>query len=209
MKKLWAPCLGMLVFASASLHAQETTRFAFDLGGGFTSPLGIQGTRTDYGWGLKAGAGINVNSHLGLMLNVGYDSLGINSGTLSQIGVTGGNLNIFSARFDPVLHVGTYRHADFYITGGGGLYHQERTFGSPVSGATEIVDPFLSYAPVTGAVGAVASSYSVNKPGIDAGMGVAFGSKWHGKFFAEARYNRIFNNDTHTDYLPVTFGFRW
>jgi hypothetical protein len=31
---------------------------------------------------------------------------------------------------------------------------------------------------------------------------------WHGKFFAEAKYNRIFAN-YHSDYVPVTFGFRW
>ncbi len=209
MNKLWAACAGMLVLASATMQAQETTRFSFDLGTGFTAPLGNTGSRTDYGWGLKAGAGVNLNSHLGIMLNVGYDSLGINSNTLSQIGVSGGNLNIFSARIDPVLHVGTYRHADFYVTGGGGLYHQDRVFSQANSGVTNIVDPFMSYSPVSTPVGSVSSSYSVNKPGIDAGMGVAFGSKWHGKFFAEARYNRIFNNNTHTDYLPVTFGFRW
>jgi hypothetical protein len=53
------------------------------------------------------------------------------------------------------------------------------------------------------------ASDSVNKPGIDACVGVAFGSKWHGRFFAEARYNRIFmgNNFPATEYLPVTFGF--
>jgi hypothetical protein len=28
--------------------------------------------------------------------------------------------------------------------------------------------------------------------------------------YAEARYNRIcMNNNLHTDYVPVTFGFRW
>jgi hypothetical protein len=58
-------------------------------------------------------------------------------------------------------------------------------------------------------VNQVVSSYSVNKPGIDAGMGIAFDTKWHGKIFAEARYNRIFMGPFHTDYVPVTFGFRW
>ena len=52
--------------------------------------------------------------------------------------------------------------------------------------------------------------YSVNKPGWNAGMGVAFGTKWHGKLFAEARYVHVFlNNDERADYVPVTFGFRW
>jgi len=41
-------------------------------------------------------------------------------------------------------------------------------------------------------------------------MGIALGTKWHGKFFAEARYHRIImGNYGHTDYVPVSFGFRW
>lgn len=50
--------------------------------------------------------------------------------------------------------------------------------------------------------------YTSNKLGIDVGVGIAFGSVWHGKFFADAKYNRIIAN-YHTDYVPVTFGFRW
>jgi len=49
----------------------------------------------------------------------------------------------------------------------------------------------------------------MNKPGLNAGAGIAFGNKWHGKFFAEARYNGIFGGERNTDYLPVTLGFRW
>jgi hypothetical protein len=52
-------------------------------------------------------------------------------------------------------------------------------------------------------------SYSVNKPGLDVGAGVAFGSKWGGRFFAEARYVHIYSGaGYHTDCPPVTFGFR-
>jgi len=29
------------------------------------------------------------------------------------------------------------------------------------------------------------------------------------QIFAEARYHRIFMGNGHTDYLPVSFGFRW
>ena len=56
----------------------------------------------------------------------------------------------------------------------------------------------------------VLASYTVVKPGVNGGMGVALGSKWGGKFYAEARYHRIFmGNNAHTDYVPVSFGFRW
>jgi hypothetical protein len=54
------------------------------------------------------------------------------------------------------------------------------------------------------------SDYSVIKPGYDVGVGLAFGAPWHGKVFAEARYAHVFdNNRFFTNYIPVTFGFRW
>jgi hypothetical protein len=56
----------------------------------------------------------------------------------------------------------------------------------------------------------VLASYSVNKPGVDVGAGVAVGTRWHGKVFAEARWDHIFiGGNRHVDYVPVTFGFRW
>jgi hypothetical protein len=38
---------------------------------------------------------------------------------------------------------------------------------------------------------------------------MSFGTKWHAKFYAEARYNRMFTNGPDTDFIPVTFGVRW
>jgi hypothetical protein len=55
----------------------------------------------------------------------------------------------------------------------------------------------------------ILASYSVNKPGMNIGAGAAGGTKWHGKVFAEARWDRIFMSNFHVDYIPVTFGFRW
>jgi len=50
----------------------------------------------------------------------------------------------------------------------------------------------------------------VNKPGVDIGLGFAVGTKWHGKFYAQAKYDKIFLGVYyHTDYVPVTFGYRW
>ena len=69
-------------------------------------------------------------------------------------------------------------------------------------------NPFFEYYP--GANNLIAgTSYAVTKPGIDVGAGIAFGTRFHGRIFAEARYDRIFFNDHDVDYLPITFGFRW
>ena len=52
---------------------------------------------------------------------------------------------------------------------------------------------------------------SVNKPGANIGAGFAFGTKWHAKFYAEARWNHVFGayGGPRMDYVPVTFGVRW
>ncbi|HEY3742059.1 MAG TPA: hypothetical protein VGL53_19540, partial [Bryobacteraceae bacterium] len=56
----------------------------------------------------------------------------------------------------------------------------------------------------------ILSTYSVNKLGFNGGLGIEAGSRWHAKFFAEARYHRIImGNGNHTDYVPVTIGMRW
>jgi len=70
-------------------------------------------------------------------------------------------------------------------------------------------NPFFGFFPTVVPATQILSSYSVNKPDVDVGAGIALGTKWHGKFFAEAKYDRIFMGTFHTDYVPVSFGFRW
>ncbi len=208
MKKiLLAVSTNLLLFVS--LNAQETPRFLFNVGGGFTNPVGNTGRHLDYGWNARGGAGVNFSSHVGVNLNVGIDSMGINNSTLRNAGVPGGSVRVFSATLDPIIHLNPKGHADFYITGGGGLFHRTQDFTQPAIGVARGFDPFFGSFPVAFQTNQVLASNSVVKPGVDAGAGVAFGSKWHGKFFAEARYDRIYMRNSHTDFVPVTFGFRW
>ena len=206
MKKLTV--CGLLMGLSGILSAQETPRFAFSAGAGFTSPVGRTSNIVDKGWNVRGGAGVNFNPYVGLMVDVGYDSMGIGSPILNNLSFGGGSLNVFSATLNPVVHLVPRSKVDVYLTGGGGVYRQNREFTQPGLTSGYGFDPFFGFYPYTAPVDVVVSSYSVVKPGVDAGMGIAFGSKWGGKFFAEARYNRIFLGNRHTDYVPVTFGFR-
>ncbi len=190
-----------------TLSAQEVSHFSFELGAGFTEPVGNTANYLDnYGWNLQGGVGYNFSSHFGVMGELGYNSLGISSTTLNNIGYSGGGFHVFSATVDPIVHLTPKGHFDLYAIGGGGLYHVNEDF-SAAAGA--VVTPFSGGSfqliePTNGL------SYSENKPGFNAGMGVAFGTKWHGKIFAEARYVHIFtNSNMRADYVPVTFGFRW
>jgi hypothetical protein len=207
--------MNKLVFSSfcgfllvGTLHAQEFSHFSFELGGGFTEPVGNTAKYVDnYGWNLQGGVGYNFSPYIGVMGELGYNSLGINSATLGNTGYSGGGIDIFSATVDPIVHLIPKSHIDVYAIGGGGLYHVYENF-SAASGA--VINPFAGGSfqliePTNSNL-----SYSENKPGFNAGMGVAIGTKWHGKLFAEARYVHVFtNNNMRADYVPVTFGFRW
>ncbi len=200
-------CVGLAAFGAA--NAQENSHFAFSLGAGFTTPVGTTGRYLDTGWNAGGGFGWNFNPYVGALIDLNYNSMGINSTTLSGVGVPGGGVHVFSATLDPIIHVSPKSRADVYFTFGGGLYHHNQDFTQPGVGAVTGFNPFFGFYSYGVPTTQILASYTVNKPGIDAGMGIAFGSKWHGKFFAEAKYNRIFMGNFHTDYVPVTFGFRW
>ena len=199
--------LACLAIIPGTVFAQEVPRFAFSGGAGFVTPVYDAGRTFDTGWDLRFGAGVNIIPNAGVMLDLGYDSMGVNSTTLGNLGYGGGRLGVFSVSLDPIIHLTPHSKADFYITGGPGYYHLNDYFSMNngaigTVGGTMVGNPFLGF--FNGNV----SNYSLNKLGVDAGAGVEFGSKWHGRFFAEARFTRIFTSGAYTDYIPVTFGFR-
>ena len=63
------------------------------------------------------------------MVQLDYNSMGINSTTLNNIGFPGGNVRIFSATLDPIVHLNPRGPFDVYLIGGGGLFIAFRAFG--------------------------------------------------------------------------------
>ena len=57
--------------------------------------------------------------------------MGVNPSTLANIGVPGGRMSVFSATLDPIVHLNPKGHVDFYVTGGGGLFHRYQEFTAP------------------------------------------------------------------------------
>jgi opacity protein-like surface antigen len=210
MKSITLP-LFFITLASSSLFAQtENSRFTFDLGAGFTETVGATRSELDKtGWNVSGGAGYNFTKNFGVMADLGYTSLGINGQTLGTLGVPGGNVGIFTALVDPIVHVSPFHHVDMYLTGGGGMFRQRQEFTAPTVSTAEVFNPFFGYYPAAFATTEAFDQSSVIKPGFDTGAGFEFGSKWHGKFFAEARWYHMFNTNSHTDFIPVTVGFRW
>ena len=209
MKNLfWASSLGLLLIGAIS--AQETPPLAFNIGGGFTETLGATGRRIDPGWNFDAGAGYNFHPYVGLMLQFNYNQLDVNTTTVRALGFPAGNIRQWSLTLDPVVHTNPRGPVDVYLIGGGGLYQRRQQFTAPTTAVFTGFDPYFGYYPVAVPANRVITEYTLNKPGVNGGAGVSFGTKWHVKFYAEARYHRMFlGNDRHTDLLPVTFGLRW
>ena len=201
---------GVALLSMCTLNAQEVPPFAFNIGAGFTQPVGNTGRHLDMGWNGDVGAGFNFSSHVGALVQVNFNQLGINSGILNNIGVPGGDVRLWSATLDPIVHLHPRGPMDVYLIGGGGLYQRTQEFTTPSVATFVGFDPFFGFYQAAVPATTVLSSYTVNKPGVNGGMGFAFGNRWHGKFYAEARYHRMFlGNDRHMDIVPVTFGFRW
>src|SRR5271170_5136932 len=112
--------LGLLL--TGSLSAQETQRFTFVLGAGFTTAVGSTGRYIDDGWNVQGSGGYNFSRYLGANIDLSYNSMGVNSTTLGNLGFSGGSLNVFSATIDPIVHLTPHGRFDVYITGGGGIY---------------------------------------------------------------------------------------
>jgi len=208
MKNIFV-ALGLGALLAGAVSAQETPKFAFNVGAGFTTTVGSTGTKLDTGWTLEAGVGYNFHPRFGALVQFNDSQYDINGATLNSLGFPGGNVNLWSLTLDPIVHVNPRGPVDVYFIGGGGLYHWRQEFTQPTVAIFRGFDPFFGFYNTAIPAQNVLTSYSVNKPGVNGGMGFAFGTRWNAKVYAEARYHRVIFGNFHADMVPVTFGIRW
>ncbi len=196
----------------AAFSGLAQPRFTGFVGGGFSEPINPIATRIDRGWNVSAGAGIS-GKNLGAMVDFTFNNFPVNQTALNNVGAPNGSTRIWGLTFDPIVHFSPRPESpvDFYITGGGGVYHRTVEFTQPAIATVTAFDPWWGVVfPVDVATNQVIGSFSVTRPGVDGGAGVAFkvgsGSL---KVFAEARFHHMFTNRVDTNMIPVTFGVRW
>jgi hypothetical protein len=210
MKKI-ASILSLCCLAALPACAQFSfSKLTGFVGGGFTTPVNPIGSRLDTGWNVTAGIGGNFNHHVGLMLDFMFNDTPVNRTFLNQVQAPDGAVRTWGFTLDPVFHVTQEGPVDFYVTGGGGIYHRTVEYTQPVVQTGVFFDPWFGFYPSAFATNQVIGSFGQYKGGINGGVGfsVRLGSS-RVKAFAEARYHHIFTRNVATDLIPVSFGFRW
>jgi opacity protein-like surface antigen len=192
--------------------AQNTNRFTFNAGAGFTEPVRFTEDRLSRGFNLNVGGGINFTPSFGLIGEFGYNDLGLTDAALAAANVPNGSTRVLSLTANPIFRFNPRGRFDVYAIGGGGWYRRTVEFTEPTIATVTAFDPFWGvFFPVAVPANQVIGSFSQNKPGLNAGGGISFSLRGdsNAKIYAEARYHYLFTDNVRTTLLPVTFGLRW
>ena len=202
-------CLAGLVIVQAQVA--EPPRFSFDIGAGFNKPIGSLENRTDTGWNVQGGAGINLTPSFGIMGQFMFTESGLTTSYLRSLNQPDGNFRMWGFSADPIFRFNPRGRTDFYLIGGPGIYRRTVEFTQPTIATVTAFDPFFGFFfPVDVPARQVIGSFGTTKFGMNGGGGFTFrlGSS-NAKLFAEARYIKMYTKGTSTSVLPVTIGLRW
>ena len=185
-------------------------RFTAHIGGGFTSPTFDASDRLDTGWNILAGAGVRVTRNFALLGEFNYNDFEVARSVLRAAGTPDGDARVWSFTANPRYTINPGGRVNFYVTGGGGVYHRTVDFTRPTVAAVTAFDPFFGFFPAAVPAEEVVRSFDTTKGGLNIGGGFDIHlTRQSLKFFAESRYHHMYTSGFGTSFIPVTFGLRW
>jgi opacity protein-like surface antigen len=200
----------ILLGAVKSAHAQDASRWLFNVGGGVGFPQGDLTSFVNSGANFVVGGGYSFTSHLGVDGEFMWHDLPINSTTKQLLQTPGASARQYAVTVNPIIHFPLHSKLSAYVIGGIGWYHRSGETTTPGPGV--ICDPywFWWYECTIGSVDIVTGSRSDNAFGENIGGGLTYQlGESRAKFYAEARYHHASYNKVSTQILPLTFGIRW
>lgn len=184
-------------------NSDGSNKYAFEVGGGFTLPVG--GTHNYYttSWAFQAGGGRNFNKNFGVMLDFNWSNSGMQTNTLNKqlalynsLGATdqngsplsqlGGYGHVWSFAIDPIYNVVQGETSGIYVTGGVGFYHKYTAFTIPTVGYACDYFGFCYAVQANQRI----DWYISNAVGVNGGIGYTykFSRFANERLFVEARY---------------------
>ncbi len=204
------------LFLAGALSAQPQwiNRIAYNGGVGVDETFSTTGSNLRLGRTIQAGVGYKFFPHLDLMLEGEYDAFALTTKALDSLGYPAGypagHVHGFAIDVNPTWHFRPEKTFDYYVFGGGGSYHWNLQLTRPTTATATGTNAFFGFNTPGYAASESALSQSYYKPGLDAGAGVSFKTRYHAKLYVEAKYDFVFlSNGQHMSFLPGTIGIRW
>lgn len=188
------------------------SHMAFDLGGGFSGPVGNDRPYITWGGNFNFGAGLHFTKRFAVLGEFEFLDNKLPGAFIAAAGqgATGGNSHIISLTAQPVFDLFPNRINSIYLTAGGGFYHKSTNFT-----VLQCCD-FYGYP-----VSIDTNSFASNQAGGNLGLGFTHrlgGVNGDGqmKLYGQVRYLYLktppitqINGLGTTALIPVTFGIRW
>ena len=201
--------IAILLSALVPAHAQDYSKFLFNVGGGIGFPLGNLSNFVNDGGNFVIGGGYGFMKHIGVDTEFMWHDLPINDAAKAHLQTPGASARQYSWTFNPIVHAQLGDRFGVYGIGGIGWYHRSGETTTP--GVGVICDPYWSwwYGCTLGSVNIVTGSRSSNSFGENIGGGATIRlGGGHVNFYTEIRYHHAGYNRVSTNLLPLTFGIR-
>jgi len=201
--------VAILLCVLVPAHAQDYSKFLFNIGGGIGFPLGNLSNFVNDGGNFVIGGGYGFMKHVGVDTEFMWHDLPINDATKAHLQTPGASARQYSWTFNPIVHTQIGDRFGVYGIGGIGWYHRSGETTTPGTGV--ICDPYWSwwFGCTIGSVNIVTGSRSSNSFGENIGGGATIRlGGGHVNFYTEIRYHHAGYNRVSTNLLPLTFGIR-
>jgi opacity protein-like surface antigen len=218
MKRTMLALVLALAFVSPTALAQAPPKpYSGYIAGGYTTAYGDTADAVNDGWNISGGAIMhpNPNSPLSYRVDVGYNYFGVSRDLINQANANSpvrtddGWASMFTVTVDALWSFGKPDHPNLYIGLGVGGYRryvqltQEALFGGT------ICDPWWGICyPGVVAGDVITADDKLTKIGYNASLGMTFPTSSGGKLFVEGRFHHM-DSENATEFIPITFGYRW
>lgn len=198
-------------------RSQDFSKFAFDIGGGMSTPLNPTAQYIGLGGNFVTGAGYNIDKHNSILGEFMWTGMPTNFDVLRPPTAPFGKINLYTLTANYRFSVNKLGHSPFgvYFIGGGGWYYRHVSINQdyvvPDATVCAPIYDWWGYAcgPGNYVYTATLASKGVSAPGVNAGVGFTVRLTDSGlKFYVESRYHYAFS-DIPSTFVPVTFGFRF
>ena len=200
------------------LQAQDYSKFAFNIGGGPSTPLNPLGSFVGVSGNFDVGAGYNINKHNSITGEFMWSGLPPNRTVVQPVTLPFGSVNLYTLTAEYRPHLDSIGGSRFgvYAIGGGGWYYRHSSVSSnfvvPPNTVCQPIYFWWGYSCNTGGFVATETiaSRGVSAGGVNAGGGFTLRLTDGGwKFYVEAKYHYAWSDRIPTTLVPVTIGFRF